>query len=821
VNSVPVHFSFSVGLRRHPFSNLRLGIAWEEPASALDFTFFPMDEGIAEDGCPAFTATVPLDAQKAGTPLYWTVVGDGTLGKGTPLVTLEAGEPRSWDDWNHLYRVFVFQGAAASTWYRFCLARWLGANGMYSAGAEGEPSGIRFAVWAPHARQVDLVRVSVWDWTDPTRDLFRVPSVWERVCGGYVSDDGQGVEGEPFPMIREEQGVWSCSLAHTEGWQGRPYLFRVTREQGTIAFRTDLYSRSQLGEGSLNPRGRLYTGPLEALDGSVSASLVVDPDHIMDPGRPTCLWPEPREHFHSEEEFWQEEFCANSPLPSRLEELVIYELHVGALGFGREGAGTLDDAIRFLSHLTELGINAVELLPLSEFGGGPENWGYSTSHYFSIEYGGEGRDKFKQFVRECHRRGIAVLFDVVYNHYLPEGERAEWQYDSEEDAHNLYYWYEPGMGYVDNGSSGYAPRYSEELLRHMFISSALLLVQEFHVDGFRVDLTNAIHRDNVLHNPPQTPVPRANIYGARFLREWTRTLRTLRPGLFLIAEDHSGWEAVTDCLSPRGLGFDAVWYADFYHSLVGDAPRGPEIARLLWVAGQGTDVPLNLDQFASVLEATSPKRVVYHKNHDEAGNDPGTARTLVTAAGGAAYLSEPSLRYFAEARARWVAGMAFLSAGIPLFLFGEEVGATEPFLYGQVLPHREDLLGKKLGDGRFLFTFYRDLIRLRRRSAALQTGKLKVFYVHDANRVIGFRRWKEGEDLLILASLANRPYAQGYAIRSDFLPSGIWQEIFNSDSIWYGGQNVGNRGGLVASKEGSLLAVLPACGFVVLEKIGP
>ena len=168
------------------------------------------------------------------------------------------------------------------------------------------------------------------------------------------------------------------------------------------------------------------------------------------------------------------------------------------------GRGTLQDAVNLIPYLLDLGVNCVELMPMSEFQDRAD-WGYSTSHYFAIEYSGGGRDKFKHFVRECHRNGIAVILDVVYNHYTFDEERAEWAYDSNAPENNIYYWYEgrttdyaqPDGGYLDNGSSGWAPRFWEEMVRKMFTSSAAALASEFHFDGFRVDLTQAIHRDNV------------------------------------------------------------------------------------------------------------------------------------------------------------------------------------------------------------------------------------------------------------------------------------------------------------------------------------
>ena len=121
-----------------------------------------------------------------------------------------------------------------------------------------------------------------------------------------------------------------------------------------------------------------------------------------------------------QEEFWATEFTLGRPVPSRVEDLVIYELHVGSLGFGKTGPGDLSDAMALLDHLVDLGVNAVELLPMAEFSGNV-GWGYGDSHHLCIESSAGGRDKYRHFVRECHRRGIAVIQDVVYNHYDNRG----------------------------------------------------------------------------------------------------------------------------------------------------------------------------------------------------------------------------------------------------------------------------------------------------------------------------------------------------------------------------------------------------------------
>jgi 1,4-alpha-glucan branching enzyme len=162
------------------------------------------------------------------------------------------------------------------------------------------------------------------------------------------------------------------------------------------------------------------------------------------------------------------------------------------------------------------------------------------------------------------------------------------------------------------------------------VGSAAFLIEEMHVDGLRVDLTQAMHRDNTL-NANGESVSSANIFGQKLLREWSRTLRMIRPSVMLIAEDHSGWDAVTKLPAAGGLGFDATWYAAFYHNLIGDDNAAEGMARLLKEAGTGGNDPLDFAGFSGVLYATSGDKVVYHESHDEAGNAPGTARTMVIA----------------------------------------------------------------------------------------------------------------------------------------------------------------------------------------------
>ena len=230
-------------------------------------------------------------------------------------------------------------------------------------------------------------------------------------------------------MTRGDDGVWVTDendprLADFAAFDHKPYMYRITKDDGTVAYKSDLYSRCQVGSGMFDPKGQPFADLTRKLDGPGSCSAVVDSDQVTaffeDPqGR----WPE--SDWVQAEEFWKDEkdlIGTAKPVPRRVDDLVIYELHVGALGGPeKQGPGTLKDAIELLDYLVDLGVNAVELLPMSQFSG-EENWGYGTSHYYAIEYSGGGRDQYKYFIKACHRRGIAVIFDVVYNHFTPNAE---------------------------------------------------------------------------------------------------------------------------------------------------------------------------------------------------------------------------------------------------------------------------------------------------------------------------------------------------------------------------------------------------------------
>jgi 1,4-alpha-glucan branching enzyme len=398
-----VQFEYVTGLKRKIFRNPRLRGSWDGNGHySNDWTETPMQEVTGEDGCPMFTGSVALDDSERGKRFQGGVVLDGPQGANFWGIPTEVKDINSVDR----NRQFVFAGTRTrqTERYYFTYGRYLGAN-LHLAVGDVTPR-LRFAVWAPNAQAVDVV--------------------FGNAASGYIDNNGGGIDTTQ-PVInlsKSFSGIWEGRAPNPfDTHLSRPYMYRIRNAQALIVYRTDIYSRSQIGKGDINPAdpGRSWPGTAHTLDGTVSCSIVIDPDVVRRgfestlPGQPPNLI--------SAADFWATEFTAGLTVQTNLQDLVIYELHVNALGFNKTRPGDLSDAIQFLDHLTLLGVNAVELMPMAQFSGGA-GWGYGDSHHFCIESIAGGRDKYRHFVRECHRRGIAVIQDVaaIMGDMVPESD---------------------------------------------------------------------------------------------------------------------------------------------------------------------------------------------------------------------------------------------------------------------------------------------------------------------------------------------------------------------------------------------------------------
>jgi 1,4-alpha-glucan branching enzyme len=525
--------------------------------------------------------------------------------------------------------------------------------------------------------------------------------------------------------------------------------------------------------------------------------------------------------------------------PPSFSDLVVYQLHVGA--FARCGpgkGGRFLDVIDRVPYLADLGVNAVELLPIVEF---PQDnsLGYNGVDFFSPEMAyavppgelagyvtrvndllaGRGRGpvgesylsthvgQLKAMIDVCHAYGLAVILDVVYNH-AGSGDFG----GSQTSAESLYFLdrYFPGdnnnsLYFTDQGWAGglvfafynggeYTPG-----VRQFLIDNAAFWLTEAHTDGLRYDEVTVIDDHG----------------GWDFCKDLTDTVRSAKPEAPQIAEywrTDKSW--VVRPRSAGGAGFDMVWSDGLR-----DRVRG-----ILAQAAGGRDAAVNLDpvrdQLYPPFGPDGAWRVVNHlENHDlEWWGPPDHHREPRVAA-----LADPSdsRSWYARSRARVATGLLLTAPGVPMLFMGQEFlehkfwsddpGDNDHTLWWDGLSQ-----DRAMGDH---LRFTRELIALRSREPALRGGGVNVFHVHNGNRVVAFHRWVEGvgQDVVVVASLSESTYS-GY--RVGFPGGGRWREAFNSDVYdhWVNPQVAGNGGGVWAG--GPPLHGLPASADLVLPANG-
>ncbi|HEY9749003.1 MAG TPA: malto-oligosyltrehalose trehalohydrolase, partial [Allocoleopsis sp.] len=222
-----------------------------------------------------------------------------------------------------------------------------------------------------------------------------------------------------------------------------------------------------------------------------------------------------------------------------LEAMIIYELHVGT--FTQEG--TFEAAISRLADLKDLGINAIEIMPVAQFPG-DRNWGYDGVYPFAVQDSYGGPEGLKKLVDACHQQGLAVVLDVVYNHFGPEGNYLS--------CFGPYFTntYRTPWGSAINFDDTYSPG-----VRNYFIENALYWLRDYHIDALRLDAVHAIYDLGAKH----------------FLQELGENVATLSEQvgrkLYLIAESDLNDPRVIRPVEQGGHGLDAQWSDDFHHAL--------------------------------------------------------------------------------------------------------------------------------------------------------------------------------------------------------------------------------------------------------------
>ncbi|GAB3502435.1 malto-oligosyltrehalose trehalohydrolase [Spirosoma knui] len=461
---------------------------------------------------------------------------------------------------------------------------------------------------------------------------------------------------------------------------------------------------------------------------------------------------------------WNDQAWENLPL----EEYIIYELHTGT--FTPEG--TFDAIEEKLDYLKALGVNAIELMPIAQF---PDsrNWGYDGVFPYAIQNSYGGASQLQHLVDTCHAKGIAVLLDVVYNHFGPEGNYFR---DFGPYFTNKYYtpWGE-AINFDDAWCDG---------VRRYFIENALMWFRDFHIDALRLDAVHAIKDFSTTH----------------ILREIKQYVDQLMEATgrrhYLIVENDLNDPKFINPLSEEGFGMDAQWMDEFHHALrvtVGQERNGyySDFTGISHLAKSYRDAYVYDGQFSEERHRFFGKKaennpgqqfVVFSQNHDHIGNRK---------------LGERSSQLYSFDTLKVMAGAVMVSPYLPLLFMGEEWAETNPFLY--FVSHTDPELVEAVRQGRqqefasfyasdevtvpdpmseyifqqsklqwelldqephkTLLRYYQTLIALRKEHPALRHLDRKNLDVSESEeqKTLILHRWHDDQHVLCLMNFAKEP----------------------------------------------------------------
>jgi 1,4-alpha-glucan branching enzyme len=527
--------------------------------------------------------------------------------------------------------------------------------------------------------------------------------------------------------------------------------------------------------------------------------------------------------------------------------MIVYQIHIGTYAISKPNtAAAFLDIVGKIPYLVALGINALQPLPTDEVETDP-SMGYDGADYFSPDFpyvvtdagalaqylqtingllGAKnlpalglsditpGPAQLKVLVDLCHVYGIAVVFDVVYNH------AGGFSVDGQADDECIYYFDRPvnrgdnndSLYFTDQdrGTGGLSFALWNNDVRQFIINNALHYIGEFHADGFRYDEIS----DLISMNCDS---------GWSFCRDLTSTLRFVKPRLLQNAEFWPGEvgnypESAPSIVTPvadGGAGFDVL-----QHDGLRGAVRGAVTS-----AAAGQEAVVDFDSIATALYpqgfSHAWQTVPCVENHDIV--KVGTDQRIP-------YLADSSDRrsWYARSRTRFAMGILLTAPGIPQLFMGQEFLEDKQWSWDPTSPNVIWWDGLNAGVDPAMVNhlrFTQDLIRLRWNQPALRGDNVNPFHVHDLNRVVAFHRWLEGagQDVVVVATLAETTW---YNYSVGFPIAGPWTEVFNSDVYdnWVNPIVAGNGGGIVASGPpmhgfaSSASIVIPANGMVVFAR---
>ncbi|HLP86080.1 MAG TPA: alpha-amylase family glycosyl hydrolase [Phycisphaerales bacterium] len=437
-------------------------------------------------------------------------------------------------------------------------------------------------------------------------------------------------------------------------------------------------------------------------------------------------------------------------------ETVIYQMHVGTFNDSPGGTpGNFNSAIARLDQVQALGANAVQVLPINEFAG-DFSWGYNPADPYSVESIYGGLNEYKRFINEAHARGLAVIQDVVHNHYGPS-DLELWQFDGwQQNNKGGIYFYQDFRSSTPWGDT--RPDYGRGEVRTFIRDNIMSWLQEFRVDGLRWDSTVNIRNTN---NGTGSDIPD----GWSLMQYCNNEIDASQGWKLSIAEDLQNNEWLTKTTGAGGAGFDSQWDARFVHPI-----RDAIIT--------GTDSNRNMfsvrDAISAYYNGSATQRVIYTESHDEVANGKSRVPEEIWPGNAGSWASKK--------RSTLGAGLVMTSPGIPMIFQGQEV--LEDGFFADTDPVDWTKATTYAG----IQTMYRDLIRLRRNwfdtTRGLRGNNINVHHINNTNKVIGYHRWQNGgakDDVIIIANFGNASYS---SYNLGFPRAGTWRVRFNSD--WNG-----------------------------------
>lgn len=483
---------------------------------------------------------------------------------------------------------------------------------------------------------------------------------------------------------------------------------------------------------------------------------------------------------------WTDASWTNPPL----DDYLIYELHTGTFSPN----GTFKGIEEHLDHLLQLGITAIELMPVAQFPG-KRNWGYDGVFPFAVQNSYGGADGLMLLVNACHNRGLAVILDVVYNHLGPEG--------------NCFSEYGPYFTDKYCTPWGNALNFDDawcDAVRNYFIENALMWLRDFHIDALRLDAVHAIKDFSPTH----------------LLREMKQRVDELMAETgrthYLITELDLNDNRFIDTLDNRGYGMDAQWIDEFHHALrvtAGGDRNGyyEDFIGIAHLAKAYQDAYVYNGQFSPHRKrnfgsstAGFPGRqfVVFSQNHDQVGNR---------------MLGERSSMLFSFETQKLMAAATLVAPFVPMLFMGEEWAAQTPFQY--FVSHTEPTLVEAVRKGRkaefaafnaegeapdpqsedtfnrsklnwgelsnehgaTMFCYYQKLIILRKELAALRILNRETLNiaVDQENKTLLLQRWHNHEKVCCVMNFSDR-------LQQIQLPANEqWQVKLDSADALFGG----------------------------------